>query len=728
MVDSLFLEKTPPVTVVISTRNRGDEIVATLRTVLENDYPNFEVRIVDQSTNDLTEKAVQPFLSDSRVVYQRSATKGLSIGRNLAVSATKNELIAFTDDDCEVPSNWLREMVASFKLDERIGMVFGNVEAGEHDTTAGWIPISERLAPVMAHNIKEKTKLTGIGACMGMRRSVWGKTHGFDPVLGAGAKFKATEENDLAIKTLLAGYYVYETPQVRVIHNGFRPWSDASALLSGYSYGIGGAYAKHLKAGHWSIVPIIAEWGQKSTGYVLQNLVKRRVTGLKPLLAYGKGLIHGLTTPLDRQTGNFTTETRPKGAKMKNQSTVYPDKGTAKRVAFVHDTNLFGGMEVHMLLLMRYFDRARYTPMAVVPGYTDEFRGSPQRFIDEVEQLGFPVLQPPHPGETPGVSFVKDVLNLSKLFKDNAIDIIHVHSCRPDGARKATMAARLAGVPVVLRSEHLPPSINATPYSKYTTKPLDALTDCIVATSNACLKEQIEFLGRNPKKMYRSYYGIETERFNPNHDVAAAKRRLGFDPNIPLIGKIGRLVEQKGHPYLIEAAAQVIKEYGPVNFVLIGDGPLEDELKAQVAKLGISDYVHFAGFISNPIPYIEAMDIATMSSLFEALGIAVLEYMVMGKPSVVTNLDCFQEMLTDGETGVVVDVKSGSALAQGYLKLLRDPALARRMGQTAIHRVRSEFTVQHNTNDIMNLYDRLLGQHSITPVASATTSKTPMEV
>ena len=143
------------ITVVISTRNRGAGIVRTLQTILRSDYRNFEVRIVDQSEDELTESAIRPFLGDLRVHYTRTTQKGVSVGRNLAIRGSRSELIAATDDDCEIPADWLRELAAAFALDSRIGIVFGNVLSGPHDSKAGFVMAYVRQDTHLARSIRE---------------------------------------------------------------------------------------------------------------------------------------------------------------------------------------------------------------------------------------------------------------------------------------------------------------------------------------------------------------------------------------------------------------------------------------------------------------------------------------------------------------------------------------------------------------------------------------------
>jgi glycosyltransferase involved in cell wall biosynthesis len=386
-----------------------------------------------------------------------------------------------------------------------------------------------------------------------------------------------------------------------------------------------------------------------------------------------------------------------------------------KRLALVHDCTAYGGLEAHVLLLARYLDPARYTPLIVVPGYTDEYRASPPRFIEEAKALGFPVLQPVDPGNTKLVSYLRDIKNIRALFRQNQIDLVHIHTRRPVGARKATLAAKAANLPALVRTEHVTPSVGFKKPYKYLVKPFDLLTDRIITVSEANRQEQISLLGRSPQKVVTCQGGIELERFNPVHDVAEAKRKLGLDPTLPVVGTVGRLSEEKGHTYFISAAAEVIQQR-PVNFLLVGTGPLETQLKEQAKRLGLEDHFHFAGFQSNPIPYIEAMDLTVMSSLNEAQGLALLEFMAMGKAPVVTDLPSFKEIVTDGQNGLVVASASGSALASGILKLLGDTALREQMAQAALEKVRQQFSIQRMVNDLMDLYDNLLGIETTRPV------------
>ena len=302
------------ITVVISTRNRGDKIVKTIQSILENDFPHFEVVIVDQSENDWTEISLKPFLCNPGVRYIRTKTKGVSVGRDIGIVHSNHEYIAITDDDCETPRNWLREMMNAFSLESKIGIVFGNVHPGPHDCTKGFIPVYLRNQPFLARSIHEKNRVNGLGACMGLRRSVYKKINGFDKMLGNGGAFRSAEETDLTIRCLLANYFVYETPNVMVIHHGFRDREDGVTLICNYSYGTGAMFAKHLKCGHWSVVQFLFQLARRwiygrskmPDGCVISSSFESRPLRWLRLSAFIKGIRTGLLSHSDRNIGCYT--------------------------------------------------------------------------------------------------------------------------------------------------------------------------------------------------------------------------------------------------------------------------------------------------------------------------------------------------------------------------------------------------------------------------------------
>ncbi len=285
----------PSVSVVIATRNRGAAVVATTRSILETAPNDAEICIVDQSDDGRTREALEPLLSDPRVRHLPTATRGIAAARNVGIAATRGDFIAMTDDDCEATGDWLGECARAFAVDPKIGVVFGNVLPGPHDPARGFVPAYVRAEPFLARGISDKPHAEGMGACMAVRRATWTELGGFDERFGAGAPFRSSEENDFAIRALLAGWRLYETPAPAVIHHGFRPWEDGKTLAAGYLFGVGAMYAKHIGCGNWrilGILPTIAKrWAAGGSGVDLGDRSLRSVK----LAAFAKGLLAGFT-------------------------------------------------------------------------------------------------------------------------------------------------------------------------------------------------------------------------------------------------------------------------------------------------------------------------------------------------------------------------------------------------------------------------------------------------
>jgi GT2 family glycosyltransferase len=293
------------VTALVCTRDRGTLVADAVGSILASDYAELELVVVDQSSDDQTESALSRHKHDPRLHYMRSATKGLARARNLGFSRVRPGIVAMTDDDCTVPPDWVHNMAAAFASSSRIAVVLGNVKAAPHDHQRGFISSYMRSEPFIARGVRDKARVEGIGACMGVRTDVWSELNGFDEQLGAGAAFRSADDTDFVMRALLAGHEVCETPDVSVMHHGFRTWADGHDLIRGYLFGIGAMMAKHLRCGHWSVRHVL---GALAYRWAFEAPVVR--FGFKParslrLAGFSRGFLAGSLTPIDRRTSQF---------------------------------------------------------------------------------------------------------------------------------------------------------------------------------------------------------------------------------------------------------------------------------------------------------------------------------------------------------------------------------------------------------------------------------------
>ncbi len=244
----------PPVTVLVCTRDRGDSVALTVRSILACTYPCFNVLIVDQSNDLLAERAISPFSSDSRLRYIHTSIRGKSRAENSALALITADLVLLTDDDCEVPPNWIREMVQPFLDYPQVGIVFCNVAPAPHDSGAGFIPDSLSPCSFLVESLDRWQTgdglNIGVGAGMAIRRSAADALQGFNHLFGPGSLFRSGDDTDFTLRALVAGYQVYRTTTVDVIHHGFRTFAQGRKLIRNNMYGLGGIYGQLLRRGH----------------------------------------------------------------------------------------------------------------------------------------------------------------------------------------------------------------------------------------------------------------------------------------------------------------------------------------------------------------------------------------------------------------------------------------------------------------------------------------------
>ena len=292
------------ITALICTRNRGNSLIGAVSSILASAHPSFEIVVVDQSTDGETAQALLPFLHDKRLRYVPQKAKGVGCARNLGLAEARGEIVAMTDDDCEVPPHWLVTMAGIFEDHPQVAVAFCNVDPVPYDRTAGFIPAYQRSGNKMLLSSRDKCTARGIGAGFAVRRSVVLSLGGFDAMLGTGGDFYGCEDGDIAVRALLRGYGVYETDAVSVQHAGFRTWEEGRSMARRDFFGIGAAYAKPLKCGYWRFLVVPAyEFGRHALWPPISDLLHlRRPRGLGRIGAFLKGFVRGWRTPVDPQT------------------------------------------------------------------------------------------------------------------------------------------------------------------------------------------------------------------------------------------------------------------------------------------------------------------------------------------------------------------------------------------------------------------------------------------
>jgi glycosyltransferase involved in cell wall biosynthesis len=299
------------VTVCLPTRNRGANITATLESLARLDHPDFDVVVVDQSTDTLTRRAYDVTVgSDPRFSYRATDTVGLSVALNTAVAMATGSIIAKTDDDCEVPPDWLTGIERHFADHPTAAMICGGVSAGEHDKTAGSIPAFIPARVELFTSPWRKYRARGIGANIAFRAAALQSVGRFDEVLGAGGPLKSCEDGDMAYRMLRCGFGVLDVPEPSVVHNGFRTWSQGRALGRDALMSCGATCMKHLRLWDMAIVPtLIFLWFRRTINW--SNLIRlRRPNGIALFYEFGRGMYLSFRFSIDGRTRTYVPRGR----------------------------------------------------------------------------------------------------------------------------------------------------------------------------------------------------------------------------------------------------------------------------------------------------------------------------------------------------------------------------------------------------------------------------------
>lgn len=295
----------PSLSVIIPTRDRPTELRRCLETVATVDYPSWEVIVVDQSESELTRVVVAQFADTLPwLQHLRTRERGLSRARNLGLDAAHGEIVAFLDDDCTVPADWLWFVVEAFDRHPAAGLVFGRVRDAILDASA-YVPTYQVATEHEVAGVRAAARTRGIGAGMYLRRQLVDRIGLFDVCLGSGAAFMSSEDWDYTFRALRSGSAVVETPTIIVDHHGGRRYAggDAARLLRGNAFSHGALHVKLLRCGEPAALLLIAVelWEHLRALRPLAPWLRGGPSNAARPLAYVRGLLAGLTVPVDRK-------------------------------------------------------------------------------------------------------------------------------------------------------------------------------------------------------------------------------------------------------------------------------------------------------------------------------------------------------------------------------------------------------------------------------------------
>ena len=293
-------------------------------------------------------------------------------------------------------------------------------------------------------------------------------------------------------------------------------------------------------------------------------------------------------------------------------------------------------------------------------------------------------------------------LTLYRYVSKNNLDVIHTHSSVDSWL--GGVVGKLSGVPVI-RTRHVSLPVNDffPNHLLYSYIPQRILTSGNMISD---IVKQVRCVDSN--KVVSIPAGVDLRKFDSEISGEKIREELKVDSNQILIGKIGVVRGWKGHNYFLEAIPLILKKIPSARFVIVGDGPGLKEIKSKVKLAGIDNKVDLLGHREDVPEIMAALDVQVLASFAgEGTPQIIPQAFVMKTPVVATKIASIPDLLGQGERGILIEPENALSLAEGVLKLIRNPDIAKRLVENAYSFCLKELTVDKMMDSTIAIYEEV---------------------
>ncbi len=338
--------------------------------------------------------------------------------------------------------------------------------------------------------------------------------------------------------------------------------------------------------------------------------------------------------------------------------------------------------------------------------------------VAAVEASGIPHFAVPMTRRFTPMADLRALWSLVRLMRRERFDVVHTHT--PKAGLLGQLAARISGVPVVVNTLHgfyFHDDMKPAPRRFYIWMERIAArcSDTILSQNTEDMATAVKEHIASPNLIKWLGNGIDVRRFDrrrvSEQALDALRKEIGLDPGAPVVGFVGRLVEEKGISVLLEAATKVLKEIPDAQFLIVGpyDEEKPDALRPSVAdRYGVTRRCHFLGMRQDMPELYALMDLLVLPSYREGFPRAPMEASAMGIPAVVTDVRGCREAVEDEVNGLLFPAGDSEALARAIVDLLHDEVRRAEMGTAGRRLAEDRFDEQKVFDRVLREYERLL--------------------
>lgn len=337
----------------------------------------------------------------------------------------------------------------------------------------------------------------------------------------------------------------------------------------------------------------------------------------------------------------------------------------------------WGGQEIRIMAEMQAF-RARGVHMELACR-----AGS--KIAEQARQAGFAVHLLPFAGRAD----LRTIAALRTLLQSRPFDLIHTHSSIDSWL--GGFAGKWAGVPVV-RSRHLSsevkPGLNARLIYNW-------LPDAVISSGRHIRDHLVNVCGCEARKHFSVPAGADHTRFNPLVDASAVQQQFGLRDDDEVVGIVAVLRSWKGHRVLLEACAKLLPTHPKLKLLLVGDGPIREQIVSWIAELGLGERAILAGHRTDVPECMKAMQVCVLPSLKnEATSQVMPQAMLVGTPVIASTAGGLTEVVVDGVTGRSCEPGDASGLAAALEATLTRREETGRLATQALAHALEELTFE----------------------------------
>lgn len=297
------------------------------------------------------------------------------------------------------------------------------------------------------------------------------------------------------------------------------------------------------------------------------------------------------------------------------------------------------------------------------------------------------------------------ICRIKQLIESENVNIIHTHEVRSDVV--GLIAGKITKRPVISTLHGW--IQNGLKGKLYTTldKSILPFFDHLIAVSER-MKEDVIRIGVSKEKVSVLHNALVIDNYKRDRSDSTFRKQIGIDDGMYLIGNIGRLSPEKGHVDFLAAAAEVLKNYKNIKFVLIGSGSEESNLRKIIEELNIGNSVIFAGYRNDMLTVYNSLDLVVQSSYTEGMPNVVLEALAMEVPVIATDVGGTSEAIISNETGILIQPRDPRKLAMKIIQYLKNTNSVAAMVINGRKLVETKFDFTERTKMLSNIYTALM--------------------